>query len=258
MQLLGHDPDSLARAALRLADLQIGAVNLNFACPSATVNASGNGGALLKDLKRVEEIIRAVQQAVGNKMSLSVKLRCGWEDPAEIPEVAELINRCAVPWVICHFRTVREKYQSVPDGWKRLKEFRSRLRPETVFFGNGDIATADHAEQMMAQTQCDGVAVGRAILQNPFLLKHLRNGITELSEADRQQESMLFLKTLLAVPQTYPSLAEQWSRNSFLEYCRMAFGRDSRCFQELARMSEREIREYFAKTEWEICKNIEP
>ncbi len=250
VQLLGHDPDALAEAALRLTELQVDGINLNFACPSSTVNASGNGGAILKNLPLAEKIIQTVRKAVQHKASLSVKIRCGWQDPAEIPRIAGLLNCCAVPWVICHYRTVSEQYRQVPSGWNRLKQFRDLLDPRITFFGNGDILSRHHAEQMVEQCGCHGVAVGRAFLQNPFLLKQIRDGGTICGEYG--QASVLFLKTLLDVPLKHPELADQWSRNGFLECCRMALGRESPLFRQLAGMTEREIRESFAKTEEKI------
>ena len=249
VQLLGHDPEALAEAACRAGEAGAVGINLNMACPSRTVLASGNGGGLLQDLVLSRKILERMKNKTAQRISLSVKLRTGWESPEEIPAIVSMLNDLEIPWVICHFRTVREGYRPVDDGVFRLRQFRSLLHPCTKMFGNGDVQTCADAEKMVAFSGCDGVAIGRAVIRNPFLFKRLRmnplNADPELDSEQNRMERLIFLKAILTVPDRHPEFADEWYRDSFLECCRMALGRESELFRRLTKMSVKEMRETF-------------
>ena len=56
----------------------------------------------------------------------------------------------------------------LPSEIARLKEAVS-----IPVFGNGDVRTADDALQMLAQTGCDGVMIGRGATKNPWLFQQI-------------------------------------------------------------------------------------
>lgn len=230
VQLLGHDPATMAATAKRLAEMGVPGINLNFACPSPLVMKNGNGGAVLAEKKLMAEITACVAEAVNGKANLSLKIRCGAESPDELPEIAGILTDLKIRFVIAHFRCVREMYDPVKKPLERLKKLRDLLTG-TILIGNGDIQSRNDAEQMMEQTGCDGIAVGRAMLSNPFLLKMICKG----SDASAtEEERMIFLRATLQSARDLNCDSKRWLQHSFIEFARMGFGVNSPVFREIA------------------------
>lgn len=221
IQLLGNDPDTLAETGATLFRIGVRSVNLNCACPSRTVLSSGSGGALLKEHARIREILAAVKSKTP-ELCVSVKTRSGFRSPEEIPSLMEAVREGGADWVLHHFRTVSENYDTIPfrEGTARLRTVVQAAAPLPVF-ANGDILTVEDAELVRKETSCAGIAVGRGIMRDPFLLKRLRGG--ECSPDMRAA----FLKALSE------GVAPGKKKSHFhLECVKMAFGEDSAEFRE--------------------------
>lgn len=230
VQLIGKDPRALAETAYRLAENGYPYINLNFGCPGRLVMRSGHGGACLREPEQMDRILREIRALCGSRISLSVKLRTGYDTPDEMGHLADILLRNEIPLVILHFRTVAEQYGPVEDPLPRLRKFR-QLMPGTILFGNGDIDSHAAALRMIQETGCDGVAVARAVSRDPFLLKKIRDG--KDSEPARE-EKIRFLQTI------FRHAGNEWRRNGFLENLRMCFGEDSHDFRRFARLHTRE------------------
>ena len=169
VQLIGHDADSLAATACRLAEIGVRAVNLNFACPSPTVIRHGSGGTLLKDPEKIRAIVSKMRSALPEHVSLSVKLRSGFEAP-NVKEIMHAVSDAE--FIVFHFRTVREMYSPVAQGFERIAE--AVKSTDLPVFGNGDIDSRESAEKMIHLTHCKGVAIARAFLRDPSLPNRIR------------------------------------------------------------------------------------
>ncbi|MBO4632983.1 MAG: tRNA-dihydrouridine synthase family protein [Lentisphaeria bacterium] len=216
VQILGHDPDSMGEACRTLFDFGVSSVNVNCACPSATVISSGSGAALLRQPELMRQILQTIRAAVPD-LCLSVKLRSGFDSAEELPEILSAVREGGAHWVIHHFRTASENYAEIPriEAVRRLQKVRELL-PRTIFFANGDIDNATVAELYRKECACDGIAIGRGILRNPFLLRTILTG--ENPSVDLRRE---FLKLL-----THGIVNRR--RDHFqLECVKMAYGEDS-------------------------------
>lgn len=80
VQLLGGDPDVMALNAQVLERLGAPGIDINFGCPSKTVNNSDGGSVLLREPERVHGIIRAVRAAVSPQIPVTAKIRLGFKD----------------------------------------------------------------------------------------------------------------------------------------------------------------------------------
>ena len=72
-QLVGHEPEYLARDAQVLMEHACAGVDLNMGCPASNVTKGGAGSALLRDLRLAEACVKAMVQAV--KIPVTVKMR---------------------------------------------------------------------------------------------------------------------------------------------------------------------------------------
>ena len=224
-QLIGHDARSLAATAAGFAEHGVHGINLNFACPSQTVTASGNGASLLRSPETIFELTRAVREAVPEDVSVSVKLRAGWDSPDSVQEIIHAVCDAGADWIVFHYRTAAEFYGPVDaaERFRRIAEAVDAAGPVPVF-GNGDVVDCTGANEMVRQTGCAGVAVGRGFLSDPWLVKRILSGDTNpVSVAEKNE----FLSLLLAGTDS-----TKRGRNWFLECVKMAFGADSDEFRE--------------------------
>jgi tRNA-dihydrouridine synthase C len=166
MQLLGGDPDMLAAAAL--ASIQAGAraIDLNFGCPSRTVNRHDGGATLLQYPDRIGEIVATVRAAAPTNVPVSAKLRLGWDSIHAIHLNAERVAAGGADWITVHARTKSQGYRP-PAYWKPLAEVRSRLRIPVV--ANGEIWTLDDLRRCRDETGCQHFMLGRGALADPTL-----------------------------------------------------------------------------------------
>ena len=224
-QLIGHDANSLAATAAGFAEYGVHGVNLNFACPSKTVTASGNGASLLKHPELVGELTRAVREAVPRDVSVSVKLRAGWDSPAVVREIVRTVCDAGADWIVFHYRTAAEGYSPVDaaERFRRIAGAVTAAGPVPVF-GNGDVTDRVGADELVRRTGCAGVAVGRGFLSDPWLVNRILSGdANPVSDAEKNA----FLRLLLAGTD-----CTKRGRNWFLECVKMAFGADSAEFRE--------------------------
>ena len=224
-QLIGHEANSLAATAAGFAEYGVQGINLNFACPSKTVTASGNGAFLLRDPEQIGELTRAVREAVPGDVSVSAKLRAGWDSPDSVREIVRTVCDAGADWIVFHYRTAAEAYSpvEVSERFRRIALSVDAAGAVPVF-GNGDITDCAGANELVRETGCAGVAVGRGFLSDPWLVRRILSGDTApVSVAEKDA----FLRLLMAGTDS-----TRRGRNWFLECVKMAFGAESAEFRE--------------------------
>lgn len=171
LQLFGEDPATLALAAKRVEELGADFVDLNFGCPVKKVVSKGAGAAVLRDLNALKDILRAVKFAV--KIPVTIKIRTGW-DPSErnAVEVTQVAYDEGIAWVSIHGRTRSQGYAGMAD-WEYISSVKA-VSPVPII-GNGDILTAEKAENRLRLSNCDAVMIGRGCLKNPWIFAEARN-----------------------------------------------------------------------------------
>ena len=171
VQIFGHEPQLMAQAAAKLTDMNAFAgIDINMGCPAQKVAGSGSGSALMKNLTLAAQVITLVRAATA--LPLSVKMRLGWDDESICAkELAHICEDCGVDLITVHGRTRMQQYSGEAD-WNKIAEVKQSVRIPVIL--NGDITSADDALRAIDQTGCDGVAVGRGALGNPFLFAQIK------------------------------------------------------------------------------------
>lgn len=166
-QLVGHDPVSMGKAAAMIESMGFEILDLNFGCPVRKVTGPGAGSALLQKPDIAEKIFEKVMKSV-KKIPVTVKMRTGFTDPSglEALRIARLAEKHGLTAVTLHGRTRAQGYTGKAD-WGVIALVKDALK--IPVFGNGDIFTPQDAKRMMEMTGCNGVAVGRGALGNPWL-----------------------------------------------------------------------------------------
>jgi len=173
-QLLGSDPDTMARAAGRLNEFGYDLIDLNFACPAPKVTQKQRGGFLLTDPKKAIEIIRRVRLAV--ECPVLVKLRIGYDQSEESLEnfwrICEQAVAEGIDGLVIHGRTVDQKYRGRSD-WSFIARVKKAF-PQMSVVGSGDIFLAEDLVERLDEYDVDGVLVARGAIGNPWFFREAR------------------------------------------------------------------------------------
>lgn len=170
IQIFGSNADVLSKAAKILEKkYKIKIIDINMGCPVPKVAiAAKSGSALLKEPKKIEEIVKKVVNSVN--IPVTVKIRSGWDkNNINAEEIAKIIEKAGAKAITIHGRTRSQGYSGTVD-LDIIKKVKQAVKIPVI--GNGDIKTKEDAKHMLDYTKCDAIMIGRAALGNPWILKN--------------------------------------------------------------------------------------
>jgi len=167
VQIFGRDPAQLGQAARLSVERGASIVDINMGCPAKKVVKGQAGSALMREPELAESLVRSVQEAIGGRAVLTVKIRSGWdEEHRNAPEFAARMVEAGARAVTVHGRTRQQAFRGKVD----LAIIAAVKRAVSVpVIGNGDVVDIPSLERMFRETACDGVMIGRAALGNPWI-----------------------------------------------------------------------------------------
>lgn len=170
IQLYGHEPDEMSRAAQWVEAAGASLVDVNMGCPVRKVVRSGGGSALLCETDSARRLVETLVGAVA--IPVTVKMRLGWDDDnLSAPLLAKLFEDVGAAAVIVHGRTRAQGFHgAVNQGG--IKEVVEAVRGMPIV-GNGDVRTIADADAMFRTTGCAAISIGRGALANPFFFREL-------------------------------------------------------------------------------------
>lgn len=174
LQLYGVDPAVVGEAVRMVVDENLADhVDLNFGCPVPKVTRKGGGAALPYKRKLFQAILQAaVREAARGGIPLTIKMRIGIDDDhTTFLEAGRIAEDCGVAAVGLHARTAQQHYSGRAQWWA-IGELKQTVTSIPVM-GNGDIFRAADALDMIRETGCDGVVVGRGCQGRPWLFTEL-------------------------------------------------------------------------------------
>lgn len=167
VQIFGHEPDIMAYAARQIDKHSCDIIDINMGCPVPKVVKNGEGSALLKNPDLIYDIVSAVVK--NTDKPVTVKIRIGWDSNSiNAVEVAHAISAAGASAISVHGRT-REQYYSGKADWSYIAKVKKSVDIPVV--GNGDVVDGKTAIEMLSQTGCDFVMIGRGALGNPWIFR---------------------------------------------------------------------------------------
>ena len=171
IQIAGSGADELAYSAKKALEFGADIVDINMGCPAKKVCNKLAGSALMKDLKKVEDILRAVISSV--EVPVTLKMRTGWDlENRNAREIALLAEYLGIKSIAIHGRTRACRFQGDVEYETISKVVEAVSIP---VFANGDINSAEKANSILKNTNASGVMIGRAAQGKPWIFNEINN-----------------------------------------------------------------------------------
>ncbi len=166
VQLIGSEKNVLVKAVQaveRFADI----IDLNVGCIEEDYLQKGSGAALLKDLPKLESIIRKMVDAT--EKPVSAKIRIGWDNQhINGVAVAQLVENSGVFALCVHGRTADQGYAGKVN-WTIMKQIKQKLKIPVI--ANGDVTSYYDGLSLLQKTGCDLVMIGRQAQHCPWVFQ---------------------------------------------------------------------------------------
>lgn len=175
LQLGGAEPERLAEAARIGEAYGFDEINLNVGCPSSRVQNAKFGACLMQEPELVQDGVAAMISAV--KVPVTVKCRIGVDDQdeeASLYRFVDVVKRSGCRTFIVHARKAwlnglspKENRDIPPLNYERVHGLK-KLYPDLEIVINGGVLSLQQASHHLKFV--DGVMIGRAAYQSPYLL----------------------------------------------------------------------------------------
>lgn len=168
-QIWGSRPESYYLVAKQLKEMGFDGIDINMGCPERTVVKNGCCSALILNPQKAADIIKATRDGAGT-LPVSVKTRIGFLT-IQTEEWIGFLLKQNLDALTIHFRTQKEM-SLVPAHWEeasKIVNLKSKIAPQTVIVGNGDVETKAQGIELAKKYGLDGIMIGRGVFHNPYV-----------------------------------------------------------------------------------------
>ncbi|WOI54102.1 tRNA dihydrouridine(20/20a) synthase DusA [Parvularcula sp. LCG005] len=192
LQLGGSDPDKLAEASRIAEGFGYDEINLNVGCPSDRVQSGRFGACLMQEPDLVARCVSAMQAATSLPVTVKCRIGVDHQIPKDVlPAFIDQVAATGVTTFIVHARMAwldglspKENRTIPPLDYDLVAQVRAD-RPHLTIILNGGIADLDEAVAQL--DRFDGVMLGRAAYERPFILSSVDGLLFEEGTAPRSR-----------------------------------------------------------------------
>ena len=167
-QILGSDSRVMAEMCHFGIPEEYDLIDINMGCPVPNVIKSGEGCALMGDLRQASQIIRA---CADGRRPVTVKFRTGLQESNMITaEFAKMCEDAGAAMITIHGRSRNMMYDGEP-YYEQIQQAKAAVTIPVI--ANGGIRSVEDAEKMLKETGADGVMIARYALENPYIFSEL-------------------------------------------------------------------------------------
>ncbi|HYP54334.1 MAG TPA: tRNA-dihydrouridine synthase family protein, partial [Pyrinomonadaceae bacterium] len=169
VQIFGGQPERMRMAAEMAEEVGADILDVNCGCPAPKVVKHGGGSGLLRDLPRLETILKEIKKSIS--IPLTVKIRAGFYDNhINAVETARMAEQCGVEHIALHGRTKEQAYKGLAN-WDLVRQVKEAVGVPVS--GSGDVTTIEGALAKWRETKCDGILIGRGAMANPWIFRQI-------------------------------------------------------------------------------------
>ncbi len=237
IQLLGSNPETLARNARKAAMLGAPAIDLNFGCPAKTVNRNKGGACLLDDTQLIYSIVSKVRSLVPKHVPVTAKIRLGYNDRKTYLDNAIAIADAGASELTVHARSKADAYNA-PAYWEYIGEIQRQLTIPVI--ANGEIWSLEDFKICRDLSGCTDFMLGRGILAKPDLaneIKSYANGNTP-EQLQWQQIAQYLHDFFLVTSKAYPAKYTGNRIKQWLHYLSMQYTEAQTVFDSIKKSRE--------------------
>ncbi|MGV6809620.1 MAG: tRNA dihydrouridine synthase [bacterium] len=236
VQLLGGDAVLMAKNAVKVAQLGALGIDLNFGCPSKTVNKHDGGSALLREPQRIIDIVKAVRDAVDESVPITTKIRLGFDHTDDFEQIALGVVNAGANELCVHARTRVQGYKP-PAHWHQIAAIKDQVSIPII--ANGEIWSVDDARTAQAHSHCQDLMLGRGSLSRPDLARMIRAAFNhEPYQALIWQDIQAILLQQLALLHNQPDKYITSRLKQWLLYLKRSYPEAVALFQTIKRLHD--------------------
>lgn len=169
IQLLGSDSDYVLKGLEKIDMSAFDVLDFNAACPQKKVTNRGEGASLLRDPKKMCQLLGLLIK--NSPLPVTLKMRLGWNNSLSAVDIALAAQDAGVKAVFVHGRTAFQQYSGTVD-YDAIRKIKKALAIKVV--GSGNIFNGQLAKKMFDETGCDGITVARGALGNPWIFNEIK------------------------------------------------------------------------------------
>ena len=171
VQIFGGQPERMAMGAEMAEEVGADILDVNCGCPAPKVVKNGGGSGLLRDLPRLETILKEIKKSIS--IPLTLKVRTGYSDSTiNVVDVAKMAEQCGVEHIQVHGRTREQGYKGLAN-WEIIRRVKEAV--SVPVSGNGDITNIENGMKRWRESGTDGILIGRGAMQNPWIFRQFQD-----------------------------------------------------------------------------------
>ncbi len=204
VQIFGGQPERMALGAEMAEEVGADILDVNCGCPAPKVVKNGGGSGLLRDLPRMETILKEIKKSIS--IPLTLKMRIGFTDSTiNAVEVAKMAEQCGVEHIQVHGRTKEQGYKGLAN-WDVIKAVKEAV--SVPVSGNGDITSIEFGLKKWRESGVNGILIGRGAMQNPWIFRQFQDVLAgrEPYQPDVEEKKAVLLEFFGYVSEEMPEI----------------------------------------------------
>ena len=170
VQLLGSESRYILKAMEKLECFNFDILDLNAACPKKKIIKKNKGASLLKDPKKLRNILKDMVKHTSKYVT--VKIRLGWDKHSDTKDIVRYIEDSGIHAIFIHGRTRTQDYRGKVN-YEAIRKAKESISIPVI--ASGDIFSPELAMKMFSETGCDGIIVARGALGNPWIFNNIKS-----------------------------------------------------------------------------------